>query len=138
MNNGLQLTISSLEWFGEAIFQNGGDLLTAVPTIGALSLALGLVLALFQRDRRLLFFLLPIAGSLVFVFVAGILDRSVAAGTSGFVVAVFVIAQLLASAYFVVRLAGSRLAATAIATFSICYALHSAFIAGMSFTGDWI
>ena len=112
--------------------------LTAIPAFGAMCLGIGVILALIGRERRLLLFLVPLAISEILVALAGALRGDVPESAGGPILLVFVIAQSLFSIYLVYRMKGARWAASALALFSLTYALFAAFIAAMAFTDSWL
>jgi hypothetical protein len=115
--------------------------LTAIPALGILCLAIGLLWGVAKRETGLLIFLMPLAASQLLVIVAGFL-RGVFRPDSYYMISwitgAFILFQIAASAYIVWRLRGARWSAAAITIFNLSYALHAGFVATMAFSDDWL
>ena len=139
MDSALWLVLALPAWYFATLtspFSAGA--LTLVPALGAISLAAGVVLAVKSRQRRLAIFLIPFAFSEVLVAVAGALRGQVDGFTANAILMTFLAMQVGFSGWLVYRLKGARTAASALAIFSITYALFGAFIAVMSFADTWL
>jgi len=130
-----------VEYFWTIVSPFSTDLLTIVPVLGILSLAIGVVTGVAKREKRLLLFLLLPAASQIFLVVAGF-----ARGTfrrdpnhvSLWIFWAFILLQLACAAYLAWRLKGARGPAAAMAVFTSSYAFFAAFVASMAFADDWL
>jgi hypothetical protein len=139
MNNAVWLILALPEWYFSALmvpFSLG--MLSLAPSIGALALAVGVILGFVKRTRRLLFFAVPLLLSELLVGVAGALRGNVDASQANIVLLLFLAAQVMGAGYLVYKLRGVWPAAIALAIFSVSYAFFAAFVAGMSFTDSWL
>jgi hypothetical protein len=141
MNNAAWLTLALPQWYFSAILDPlGAGPLSAIPAFGTVCLGIGVVLGFAAGGRSLLLFLIPAAITELFVAIAGVM-RGLAPYDShilSVVLCLFVGLQVILAVYLIFALKGARLAGTALALFSITYAIFGAFIAGMSFTNDWL
>lgn len=142
MGNALWLFLSVPVWyFGAIVSPLSAGPLSAIPALGALFLAIGIVAGAAKREMRLLVFVLLLAGSQILVAVAGFLRGALRPDPNNlllWIVGAFIFLQITGAAYIVWRLKGVRLPAAAMALFSSSYALFAAFVAIMAFTDDWI
>ena len=142
MGNASWLFFAVPSWYWSTIFAPvGAGPLSAIPAIGGLSLAIGVVVGLAKRATSLWLFLLLPAASQLFVAIAGFLRGAFQHdpnNVAGWVVCTFLLLQLVGAAYIVWRSAGARWPAAAIALFTSSYALFAAFVAGMAFADDWL
>ena len=141
MNNAIWLLAALPLWYFSAVtvpFSAGA--LTVVPALGALSLAIGAVLGVIQRRRRLLLFVLPFAFSEILVAVAGVMRGHVPVTGDAVLnvgLLVFFAAQIAISGYLIYSIKGARASAAALGVFSVSYAAFGVFVAAMSFTDNW-
>ena len=142
MNNAIWLLGALPSWFFDrATHPFSAGALTLIPAIGLLSLALGVITGAIKRRRDLLWFLLPSALSQGLVAIAGIMRGQVPySGITALTVGIltFMAAQFIICGYLIYRVKGARVSATALSVFSVTYATFSVFVAGMSFTDNWI
>ena len=142
MGNAIWLLRVLPDWFLTTVadpFSAGA--LSLVPAVGTVSLAVGLIIAVIQRHRGLLLFLLPFLFSECLVALAGIMRGQVSSdGATILQVALlaFLAIQVGICGYLTYRLKGARWAGTALSIFSIAYAAFSMFVATMSFTDTWL
>lgn len=106
--------------------------------IGVLGLVLGLVLAVSRRDKRLLWLLLPLLVTQVFLFAAGLLRDQVDGPILQWTLSGFLLAQIVLTVLLILRLKGARLPAAGLGVFGLSYAWTAQFIASMSFSGAWL
>lgn len=135
------LSYSLADWYLEAVFTRTFNLwpLDVIAKVGALALVVGIVLGLAYRERRLLWFLVPVASGHGFVLMSAVYANSMLRPSRSEGVTVpFLVVELVVCAYLVYRLTGSRLAASLLSAFTLSYACFAAFIAQMSLTGDWL
>jgi tetrahydromethanopterin S-methyltransferase subunit C len=119
----------------------GAGYLTAIPALGILSLAIGVVAGFAKRELSLLIFLLPLAASQILVVVAGFLRGAFIRDPNYlalWIIGTFMLLQIAGAAYIVWRLKGARWPAAAIAIFTSSYASFAAFVAAMAFTDSWL
>jgi hypothetical protein len=141
MGNAVWLFFAVPTWyFSEITSPFSAGLLTAIPALGTLSLAIGVVLGILKRKSGLLVFLLLPAASQIFVVVAGFMRGAFRSDSNqlGLLIWTFVLLQIAGAGYIVWRLKGARGSATALAFFTSSYALFAAFIATMAFSDDWL
>jgi len=142
MNNAIWLLTALPTWYSEgAAHPFSGGALTLVPAIGLLSLLIGIIMGAIARRRGLLWFLLPFAFSECLVCVAGVMRGRVPYSQSApleIALYIFLAAQVAVCGYLIYRLKGARISATALAIFSVTYAVAGMFVAGMSFTDNWL
>lgn len=139
MDGAIRLSLSLPEWYFSTILTPfAAGPLTAIPALGTASLVVGIILSLLTRDRRLLLFLIPAGLSQLLVAIAGAFERQLSDPWLGPLLLMFLAAQLLMSLYLIYKLEEVRRAASALSVFSFTYALFSAFVAAMAFSGDWL
>jgi len=137
MNDAIWLLLAVPEWYAESIADPlGAGPLTLIPACGLVCLAAGIVLAVRQRSRASLLFLIPLLLSEAFVAAAGALRGQVSSPT--FILLAFLGVQFVLSAGLAVRLSGARAAGLLLGFFSLSYALFAAFVAAMAFTDSWV
>ncbi len=139
MGNAIWLILAVPQWYFSTVLQpTSGGMLTAVPAVGVLALAVGLMLAFTRRERRLFLFMIPFGASELFVATAGVLRGQLRGSSGELILLTFLALQLLLAGFLIFRSKRNRRAASAFAIFSVTYAAFAAFIAGMSFTDDWL
>jgi hypothetical protein len=139
MGNAFWLFFALPQWyFSAALNPLSEGVLTAVPAVGSLCLAIGVIWAAVNRQMLTLIFLISPAASQLFVAAAGFLRGEVHGSTTGAALIVFLILQLVLISYLVYRLHGARFAASAFAVFCMSYALAAAFVASMAFNDSWL
>ena len=139
MSNALWLLLALPSWYFPLVLSLfDGDILTAIPALGFIALLIGGGKAFLRRDSRLLLFVVPVLLSEGIVAVAGFMRGQLLAGGALVAVVVFLGIQTVLALYLIVRLRGARLAAVALSVFSLSYGAFAAFIAGMSFTDQWL
>lgn len=139
MGNAIWLFFALPKWYFSTIlapFSVGP--LTGIPALGIVALAIGAVWGSIMRRRGLLIFLVLPAASQVLVIVAGFMRGQLAAEVHEPILLAFLLLQTGVAGYFVFRLSGARLPATALAIFTLSYALFSAFVATMAFNDSWL
>jgi hypothetical protein len=142
VGNALWLFFAVPKWYCSTIvspFSAGA--LSAIPALGILSLAIGVVVGLAKREASLLAFLLPSAASQILVVVAGFLRGAFQHDPNHlalWIIGTFMLLQIVGAAYIVWRLEGARWPAAAIAIFTSSYASFAAFVAGMAFSDNWL
>jgi len=115
--------------------------LSAIPALGVLSLAIGVIWGVVKREGSLLVFLIPFAASEIFAIVAGFWRGAFIrdpAHLLAWISGAFLLLQIAGSAYVVWKLKGARWPAAAVAIFNSSYALFAIFVAGMSFSDSWL
>jgi hypothetical protein len=139
MGNALWLFQALPEWYFSAVVHPlSAGLLSAVPALGTVLLAVGLALGLVARKSRLLLFLIPFALSQFFVAAAGVLRGQLPGTSSTLPQLLFITVQIVLVGYLIYCVAGARGAAVALAAFSLSYAFFASFIAAMSFSNVWL
>lgn len=129
------------EYFSTIVSPFSADLLTIVPVLGVLSLAIGVVAGIAKRERRLLIFLLPPAASQILLVVAGFnrgAFRHDPSHLAYWIIWTFILFQIAGAAYLVWRLTGAKAPAAAMAVFTSSYAFFAAFVASMALADDWL
>jgi hypothetical protein len=86
----------------------------------------------------MLFFVIPFVLSEFFVAGAGALRGQVHGSVASVTLLAFFALQVVVSGVLIYLSRGARASASALAVFSITYAAFGAFIAGMSFSDDWL
>lgn len=125
-------------YLAAALTPLSAGILTAVPAVGTLCLVAAAI-GVLRREARLLPFMLPFALTEVLAAVTGALRGQVRKSSAGGgVLLAFLATQLLTSIYLTYSRKGARLPAVLLATFSITYAAHGAFIAAMAFDDSWL
>jgi hypothetical protein len=126
-------------WTIASPFSNGG--FNMIPALGVLSLAIGVVVGIVKREKRLLLFLLlPVASQILLVaagFARGAFKHATSSDTP-WIIWAFILLQFAAAAYLVWRLKGARAPAAGMAVFTSSYALEAAFVASMALADDWV
>lgn len=105
---------------------------------GVLGLALGIALAVGKRERRLLWFLLPLLLTQLFLFAAGLFHGQLDGSFLQWTLGGFLLAQIALALLLILRLEGARLAASGLGAFVLSYAWTGQFIAAMSFSDVWL
>jgi len=139
MRNAIWLFLALPNWcFSTIVNPLSAGPLSAIPALGVISLVVGLILALSGREPRLFLFLIPFTLSQLFVAIAGALRGQLREESSLTPSLLFIVVQVVLVAYLIYYLAGARGAAVALAAFSLTYALFAGFVAGMSFSDNWL
>jgi hypothetical protein len=139
MNNAMWLFEALPIWYFATIANPlGAGPLSAIPVVGTISLVAGLTLASMKGEPRFFLFLIPFSLSQFFGAIAGALRGQLPGYSSGPLISLFIVIQVLLAAYLIYTLVGARAAALPLAVFSLTYALHAAFVASMSFSNDWL
>ena len=129
------------EYFYAIVSPFSADLLTIMPVLGVLSLAVGVVAGIAKREKRLLIFLLLPAASQILLVVAGF-ARGAFKNNPGqgapWIIWAFVLLQIAGAATIVWRLKGARAPAAALAIFTSTYGFFAAFVASMALADDWL
>lgn len=141
MGTAVWLFLAVPVWYSSSITSplSAGPL-TAIPAVGILSLAVGVVWGMLKRETRLVFFLLLPAASQILVVVAGFMRGAFESDSShlAFWTWTFMLLQIACAGYIVWRLKGARGPATALAVFTSSYALFAVFVATMAFADVWL
>ena len=138
MDDAIWLFASTPQWF---VFNSGGlkpDALGAIPMLGVASLVVGVALAVIRREKRLVAFLIPFLASQVLLVLAGLSRGRVAQGTADTILYAFLGMQAILAAVLIWRFRDARLAAAALAIFSLCYALFASFVATNAMANSWL
>jgi hypothetical protein len=139
VNNAVWLFLAlPTEYFPTILAPFREGILTAIPALGVVCLAIGVVLGIARREAGLLMFAALPAASQILVSVAGFMRGSFRDSGSHPILLTFLLLQLVAAGYLVWRMKGARWPAAALAVFSLSYALFAAFIAVMAFNNDWL
>jgi hypothetical protein len=142
VGNAIWLFLAVPVWYSSTVLSPfSGGLLSAIPALGILSLAIGVVVGIAKRQIRLLIFLLLPAASQILVVVAGFKRGAFqhdANQLALWIIGTFMLLQIAGAAYIVWRLKGARGPAAAIAIFTSSYAVFAAFVAAMAFSDDWL
>jgi hypothetical protein len=146
VGNAIWLFLAVPAWYCSIIVSSlSAGLLSAIPALGILSLAIGIVVGIAKRERGLLIFLLLPAASQILVVVAGFMRGAFQPDANQLdqlalwiILAIFMLLQIVGAAYIVWRLKGARGPAVAIAIFTSSYALFAAFVAAMAFSDTWL
>jgi hypothetical protein len=126
-------------WTIASPFREGA--FTMIPALGVLSLAVGLVMGIAKREKRLLLFLLLFAASQILLVAAGFARGAFKHNPSPgapWIIWTFLVLQVAGAAYLVWRLKGARAPAAAMAVFTSSYAHDAAFVASMALADDWV
>ena len=137
MQGAAWLFLSLPHWYFSSIgapFKAG--LLSALPALGTAALLVGVVSGVILRRSDLAVFLVLPAASQGLMIVAGFLMNRPAYASPAWWI--FPLLQLVLAGNFIYRLRGARLPATALAAFSVTYALFATFLAGMAISGTWL
>jgi uncharacterized membrane protein HdeD (DUF308 family) len=130
-----------VDYFWTIVSPFSTDLLTIVPVLGVLSLAIGVVVGIAKREKRLLLFLLLVAASQILLvaagFARGAFKHDPSPGTP-WIIWIFLLLQVAGAAYLVWRLKGARVPAAAMGVFTSSYGFIAAFVASMALADDWI
>lgn len=139
MGSAIWLFFALPEWYFSTILAPfGAGVLTAIPAVGIVALAFGVIWGAARRQLGLLIFLsLPVA-SQVLVAVSGFMRGGLGDHESEVVLWTFLLLQAAAAGYFVFRLKGARLPASALAIFALSYAFFASFVASMAFSDVWL
>jgi|EndMetStandDraft_9_1072997.scaffolds.fasta_scaffold158535_2 hypothetical protein len=127
-------------YFGAILSPFKYGLATFIPAIGFLCLVAGVGVGLATRRRDFLLFLtLPIV-SQAFVIISelmrGALQSPALEPVGSTIVLAFLLLQVAVAGYLACRARGARLAASALAIFTVSYAFYAAFFAGMALAND--
>ena len=137
MGNAVWLFFALPEWYFSSILQPfGAGILTAVPAVGILALAVGIAWGVAKRRLGLAIFLTLPAASQALVVVAGLLRGKV--HNSDMMLWMFLLLQAIAAGCFVFRLKSARIPASALTVFALSYAFFASFVASMSFSDMWL
>ena len=117
----------------------GAGVLSLIPFMGSLALAVGAGIGIVQRGRSSIYFLISPFLSECYVAVAGAM-RGQLGGNSGWVpTSVFAVIQAAFLVWLLIfRLKGGRIAASALALFCASYALFAWFVGAMAFADSWL
>jgi hypothetical protein len=137
MNDILWLFVSTPKWFVLNSVRFDGPL-NAIPALGMAALVVGLILAVIRREWRLTAFLVPFFASQVLLVIASLSRGRVAQGSADIILYAFLALQALLAAILIWRFRDSRLAASALAVFSLCYALFASFVATNAMANSWL
>jgi hypothetical protein len=137
MDDALWLFVSTPKWFLLNSVKFEGPL-SALPTLGVAALAVGLILAAIRREWRLTAFLVPLLASQVLLIIAGLTRGRVAQSSADIVLYGFLVLQAVLAAILIWRFRDSRMAASALAVFSLCYALFASFVATNAMANSWL
>ena len=138
MNDALWLFASTPKWFLLNSFNIRAGALDAIPTLGVVALLIGFVLAAMRRAWRLIAFLVPFFASQLLLILAGLARGRVAAGTADTILYGFLALQLVVVSILVWRFRDVRLAAVALALFSLCYAVFAGFVSTNAMANSWL
>lgn len=139
MGSAIWLFLALPGWYFSTILAPfSAEILTAVPAIGIVSLAIGAVWGLIKRRRGLLIFLLLPAAGQVLVVAAGFMRGSLREEVAQPILLAFLLLQIAVAGYLVFRLKGARLPAAALTVFTVSYAFFAAFVASMAFNDTWL
>jgi hypothetical protein len=146
VSNAIWLFLAVPAWYCSIIISSlSAGLLSVIPALGILSLAIGIVVGIAKRERGLLIFLLLPAASQILVVVAGFMRGAFQPEANQLdqlalwiILATFMLLQIVGAAYIVWRLEGTRGPAAAIAIFTSSYALFAAFVGAMAFSDSWL
>lgn len=139
MGNALWLFFAVPDWYFSS-FANplSAGPLSLIPALGTFCLLVGITIGVVQRRSRLLLWLIPFALSQALVTIAGALRGQVGGPAANTALLIFIATQFLVGTYLVYSLKGVRVPAVALAIFSITYAMHAAFVAGMALSDQWL
>ena len=139
MGNAVWLFFALPDWYFSTILAPfSAGVLTVVPAVGIVGLVVGTVWGAAKRRRALLIFLVLPAASQALVAVAGIMRGDLRNHESEVILWTFLVLQAVAAGYFVFRLNGARLPASALAVFALSYAFFASFVASMAFSDVWL
>jgi hypothetical protein len=140
LGNATWLFTALPDWFFSSILSpSQAGPLSLIPSAGIVCLVVGLALTIPARGRsRLLAVLIPVLLTQAFVALAGFMRGQLATGPATTVIYAFFAVQLILAGILVYRAGGGRIAASFLALFSLSYAWFAGFIAGMSFTNQWL
>ena len=83
-------------------------------------------------------FLVPFFASQVLLVIASLSRGRVAQGSADIILYAFLALQALLAAILIWRFRDSRMAASALAVFSLCYALFASFVATNAMANSWL
>jgi len=139
MGNAAWLFLALPAWYFSTILAPfSAGVLTAIPALGILCLAIGVVLGIVKRKTSLMIFLLLPAASQILVVIAGFMRGSLRYDANQPILWTFLLLQIAAAGYIVWRLKGARRPAAALAVFTSSYAFFAAFVAAMAFSDTWL
>ena len=130
-----------VDYFWTIVSPFSTDLLTIVPVLGILSLAIGVVTGIAKREKRLFLFLLLPAASQMLLIVAGFARGALRHNPnhlSLWMFWTFILFQIAGAAYLAWRLKGARVPAAALGVFTSSYGFMAAFVASMALNDDWL
>lgn len=139
MHAAASLIFSLPVWFLSTLqhpFGHGG--LSGIPFAGILCLVFGVAVGVVRGQVRLLWFLAPLALSFAHVALAGLFHDRVRGLATLVVSLVFACVELASIGFALVRAKGGLLAAVPIAAFCLVFALFTAVVAAMAFSGEWL
>ena len=137
MNDILWLFVSTPRWFVLNSVRIDGPL-NALPALGMAALLVGLILAVIRREWRLTAFLVPFFASQVLLVIASLARGRTAQSSADIILYAFLGLQAVLAAILIWRFRDSRLAASALAVFSLCYALFASFVATNAMANSWL
>jgi hypothetical protein len=137
MDDILWLFVSTPKWFVLNSVRFDGPR-NALPAVGMAALLVGLILATMRREWRLTAFLVPFLCSQVLLVIAALAHGRISEGAANPILYAFLALQLVLAAILIWRFGDSRLAASALAVFSICYALFAALTATSTMAHSWL
>ena len=137
MNDILWLFVSTPKWFVLNSVRFDGPL-NALPALGVAALVVGLILAVIRREWRLTAFLVPFFASQILLVIAGLTRGQVPQGSADIILYAFLALQAVLAGILIWRFRDSRLAASALAVFSLCYALFASFVATNAMANSWL
>jgi hypothetical protein len=126
-------------WYFSALAHPfAAGILSLLPSLGTVGLAVGLFAGFSRRTRALLLFLCPLILSEVYVAIAGFNRGRLRGNASALPLCLFFLAQIALLIYILYKTRKILSASIGLSIFSVSYALFAAFIAGMSFADDWL
>ena len=127
-------------WYFQVLGQlSRGYLGYSLPAwIGIAGLVLGMTIAVRKRETRLLWFLLSLLLTQVFVAASGLFRGQLDGAPLQWGLSAFMFAQIGLIVFLVMRFKGARLAASGLGAFGLSYAWFASFFAAMSFADVWI
>jgi len=139
MGNAIWLFLALPQWYFSAIFRPFAEgLFTAIPSLGIVCLAIGIILGVIGRKPSLLIFLFLPAMSQALVAAAGLMRGTLRYEAYEPILWAFLLLQVTVAGYLVYRLKNARPAAAALGIFTISYAFFAWFVAAMAFGDTWV
>jgi hypothetical protein len=139
MNNAVWLLLAVPHWYFSTIGHplSAGPL-SAIAAVGSICFVIGVILGFIRREPQLLLFLIPFVLSELFVAIAGALRGQLKDVSSHFPEILFIVVQIILVAYLIYHVSRARLAAVALAVFSVTFALFATLVAAMALSDTWI